>query len=75
MVDDQETYKRAQEAFEELELMDKAVFLAKEAANTVVHGVEEAARTLESFLHSVQNSKDDEESDAPEEGQEEDDEE
>lgn len=75
MVGDQETYKRAQEAFEELELMDKAVFLAKEAANTVVHGVEEAARTLESFLHSVKESKNDDESDVSEEGEEEADEE
>lgn len=75
MVDDQETYKRAQEAFKELELMDKAVFLAKETANTVVHGVEEAARTLESFLHSAKNAKCEEESDASEEGEEEDDEE
>lgn len=69
MVGDQETYKRAQKAFEELELMDKAVFLARETASTVVHGVEEAARTLESFLRSAQKSKNDD-SDASEEGEE-----
>ena len=41
-----EQYDRVRDAFEDLKIEDKTVFLIKETVNTIVQGVEEAARTI-----------------------------
>ena len=41
-----EQYDRAREAFDGLAIEDKTVFLLKETVNTIVQGVEEAARSI-----------------------------
>ncbi len=39
-------YERAHDAFEDLKIEDKTVFLLKETVNTIVEGVETCARTI-----------------------------
>ena len=39
-------YERARQAFEDLSIEDRAVFLVQETVSTVVRGIEEAGRTL-----------------------------
>ncbi len=39
-------YERAHDAFEDLKIEDKTVFLFKETVNTIVEGVETCARTI-----------------------------
>lgn len=41
-----EQYARVRNAFDELEIEDKAIFLIREAVNTIVEGVEAATRTI-----------------------------
>ncbi len=41
-----EQYDRARDAFDDLPIEDKTVFLLKETVNTIVQGVEEAARSI-----------------------------
>lgn len=45
--DPQQTqYERARDAFEDLKIEDKTVFLLKETVNTIFQGVETCARTI-----------------------------
>ena len=41
-----EQYDRARDAFDDLAIEDKTVFLIKETVNTIVQGVEDAARSI-----------------------------
>ena len=41
-----EQYDRVRDAFDDLKIEDKTAFLIKETVNTIVQGVEEAARTI-----------------------------
>ena len=41
-----EQYDRVRDAFEDLKIEDKTAFLIKETVNTIVQGVETAARTI-----------------------------
>ena len=41
-----EQYDRVRDAFGDLKIEDKTVFLIKETVNTIVQGVEEAARSI-----------------------------
>ena len=42
----QEQYNRARDAFEDLKMEDKTVFLLKETVNTIFEGVETCARSI-----------------------------
>ncbi len=42
----QEQYERAHDAFEDLKIEDKTVFLFKETVNTIFEGVETCARSI-----------------------------
>ena len=49
----QEQYNRAREAFDDLKIEDKTVFLLKETVNTIFEGVETCARTIAGEFGSV----------------------
>jgi len=48
-----EYYKRVHDAFDELTIEDKAVFLVKEALNTFVQGIDEATRIIMSGFEAM----------------------